>query len=58
MMRLFVSHLEGAHDIGEISVTRTREQFRDSSAAPDISDSSRYVCNRGLSATLTAIAFV
>jgi hypothetical protein len=36
-MRLYASFLRGAHVIGEMSVTRTLEQFSEASAAPDIS---------------------
>jgi hypothetical protein len=48
MTRLLASALEGAHDIGEMPVTRTREQVSEASAVPDISAcSSRYVRNTG-----------
>jgi hypothetical protein len=58
MMRLFTLPLEGAHDNGEMSVTLTGEQFSESSGAPDITGSSRYVCNTGLYSTLTTTASV
>jgi hypothetical protein len=37
MMHSFASPFKGAHDIGEMSVTRIHEQFSEASAAPDIS---------------------